>query len=66
MSTVPYKQNYTAEHARALINMNLFDNNDIVIALYREMCCFDIDDDGITPSKTIFDKLCEKIHGFNN
>ena len=66
MPTVPYKQNYTTEHARALINKNAFENTDIAIALNRNICCIDIDDDGITPSKTIYDKLCDKIEGFKN
>ena len=66
MPTVSYKQNYTTEHARALINKNAFENTDIAIALNRNICCIDIDDDGITPSKTIYDKLCDKIEGFKN
>ena len=66
MPTVPYKQNYTTEHARALINKKAFENNDIAIALNINICCIDIDDDGITPSKTIYDRLCDKIDGFKN
>ena len=66
MPAVPYKHSYTTEHARALINKKAFDNNDIAIALDRKICCIDIDDDGITPSKTIYDKLCDKIIGFKD
>ena len=61
MPTVPYKHSYTMEHARALINKEAFNNNDIAIALDRKMCCIDIDDDGITPSKTVYERMCDKI-----
>ena len=66
MPIVPYKHSYTTEHARALTAKNAFDNNDIAIALDRKICCIDIDDDGITSSKTIYDALCDKISGFKN
>ena len=66
MPIVSYKHSYTTEHARALLTKNAFDNNDIAIALDRKICCIDIDDDGITPSKVIYDGLCNKIDGFKN
>ena len=57
---VPYKD-YIQEHARSLLKMNMFENNDIVIALNRNICCIDIDNDGLISSKIIFDRLCGKF-----
>ena len=58
-------KHYTSERATNLINLNFFTDKDIAIVLDRNHCCIDIDDDGLTSSQTIYEKLCQKIKGFS-
>ena len=59
-------KHYTYERASNYIKNNYFENKDIAIVLNRNICCLDIDDNGLTPSKYIYEKICEKIKGFVN
>ena len=47
-----------------MIKTNYFTNKDIAIALDKTHWYTNINNNGITSSKTIYEKLCEKIKGF--
>ena len=59
-------KNYSHEKALEFIKEKRFSNNDIAIVLNRNICCIDIDDDGLITSDEIYKRLCKKIVGFVN
>ena len=59
-------KSYSNEKALNYIEEDYFNNKDIAISLDRNFCCIDIDDNGLTSSKVIYEKLCQKINDFRN
>ena len=59
-------KHFSNERAIGYIKTNHFNYKDIAISLDRNICCIDIDDDKITSSKEIYEKLCQKINDFKN
>ena len=54
-------KNYNQEKAKCLIMGNYFLNNDLAILLKGDVCVIDIDNDSLTSSEIIFNKMMLKF-----